>query len=41
MYQVTSEMFDAFWSGGWIAVKMLIPLSLWCIAAGIINKGVG
>lgn len=41
MYQVTPEMFEAFWAGGLIAVKMLMPLALWCIAAGIVNKGVG
>lgn len=39
--EMTTEMFEMMWGGCFIAVKFLIPTFLWCLACGIINKGVG
>ena len=39
--QITTEMFEMMWSGAYIAMKALMLTFLWCIAAGIINKGIG
>lgn len=39
--QMTSEMFEMMWAGVWIAIKFLVPTSLWCIGAGIVNKSIG
>lgn len=41
MYSVTPEMLEMMWSGAWIAVKFLLWTAVWCLVAGIINKGVG
>ena len=38
---ITEEMFEMLWAGGFIALKFLGVTFLWCLAAGIINKGVG
>lgn len=41
MYQMTPEMFEMMWAGAWIAVKVLLWVFLFCLVAGIVNKGVG
>lgn len=39
--EVTPEMLDMMWTGVYLAVKFLGVTFLWCLAAGIINKGIG
>lgn len=34
-------MIEMMWTGVWIAFKFLGVTALWCLAAGLINKGVG
>lgn len=38
---MNADTMDMMWSGAFIAVKVLGAVSLWCIAAGCINKGAG
>lgn len=35
---LTSEMQDAFWTGGYIAVLFLMGLTAWVLVAKIINS---
>lgn len=39
--QVSTEMIEMMWTGVWISLKFLGVTVLWCLAAGLINKGVG
>lgn len=39
--EVTDEMIDCLFTGVQIAVLFLTPTALWCVVAGIVNKGVG
>lgn len=38
---ITPDMLEMMWAGCFLAVKFLGVTFLWCVAAGIINKGVG
>lgn len=35
------EYFEAFWVGAFLTLKCLGVTFLWCLVAGIINKGIG
>ena len=39
--EITAEMFEMMWSGVYIALSFLFMTFLWCLAAGIINTGIG
>ena len=36
-YEITDEMFEAFWSGAWIASLFLMGLVAWVLCARLIN----
>lgn len=39
--ELTQEMIEMMWTGVYIAGKFLAVTFLWCLVAGIINKGAG
>lgn len=38
---VTADMIEMMWAGVWLSLKFLGGTFLWCLVAGIINKGAG
>ena len=39
--ELTSEMLEMMWAGVYMALKFLGVTFLWCLVAGIVNKGAG
>lgn len=39
--EITQEIVDMMFTGVEIGILFLTPTALWCLVAGIVNKGVG
>lgn len=39
--EITTDQIEMMWAGAFLAIKFLGVTLLWCLVAGIINKGVG
>lgn len=38
---MTAEMYEMMWTGVYLGMQFLFVTFLWCLIAGIVNKGVG